>query len=133
MKIGGRVRGRGGFCRTRCRAFTLLEVLIALVIVAVALAALARAGAQAIDGQSMLEERTLALWVADNVLAELRLEAAPASGRRQGQRRMGDRDWYWQALIQPAPGDDLIRVDVAVHASARHETPILTHTGFLPR
>lgn len=116
-----------------CRAFTLLEVLVALVIVAVALAALARAGSQALNTQAALEERTLALWVADNVLAEIRLQGASAPGRRQGQRRMGERDWVWQALIQPAPGDDLMRVDVAVYAESLAATPILTHTGFLAR
>lgn len=106
-------------------------MLIALVIVAVALAALARAGAQALDTQLALEERTLALWVADNVLAELRLEGSPTPGRRQGQSRMGGRDWHWQALIQPAPGDALMRVDVAVHPQAAASAPVLTHTGFL--
>lgn len=114
------------------RGFTLLEVLVALVVVAVALAALARAGAQALDTQLALEERTFALWVADNVLAELRLEGVTDSGRRQGQHRMGDRDWAWQALIQPAPGGELIRVDVAVYGDASRSTPLLTHTGFLP-
>ncbi|MFP4277853.1 MAG: type II secretion system minor pseudopilin GspI [Wenzhouxiangella sp.] len=115
------------------RGFTLLEVLVALVVVAVALAALARAGAQALDTQAALEERTLALWVADKVLAEIRLEGQVAAGRRQGQQRMGERDWRWQALIQPAPGDELMRVDVAVYPASLNEAPILTHTGFLAR
>ena len=114
------------------RGFTLLEVLVALVVVAVALAALARAGAQALETQAALEERTFALWVADAVLAEIRLEQGSAPGRLQGERRMGERDWTWRALIQPAPGGELVRVDVAVHAGSVSETPVLTHTGFLP-
>ncbi len=109
----------------------MLEVLVALVVVAVALAALARAGAQALDTQAALEERTFALWVADAVLAEIRLEQGSAPGRLQGERRMGERDWIWRALIQPAPGGELVRVDVAVHAGSLSEAPILTHTGFL--
>ena len=116
---------------SRRSGFTLLEVLVALVVVAVALAALARAGSQALDTQVALEERTMALWVADNVLAEIRLEGVSAAGRRQGQRRMGERDWAWQMLIQPAPGEELMRVDVAVYRDSSRTTPILTHTGFL--
>lgn len=116
----------------RLRAFTLLEVLVALVVVAVAVAALARAGAQAIDSQFHLEERTLAIWVADNLLSELRLEARVESGSRQGVSTMGQRDWYWDMLIQPAPGGQLLRVDVAVYVSSARREPILTHTGFLP-
>lgn len=113
------------------RGFTLLEVLVALAVVAIALAALARAGSQTLSNQVALEERTLALWVADNVLAEIRLEAGLTPGRRQGQARMGQRDWYWSALIQPAPGGELMRVDVAVHATRARQEPVLTHTGFL--
>lgn len=114
------------------RGFTLLEVLVALVVVAVALGALARSGAQGLDTQSALEERTIALWVADAVLAEIRLDQASAPGRLQGDRRMGGRDWAWQALIQPAPGGELIRVDVAVYRESPGQQPVLTHTGFLP-
>jgi len=115
----------------RCRGgFTLLEVLVALAVVAVALAALARAGSQAIDTQAALEERTLALWVADNVLAEMRLEAGLSPGRRQGQARLGERDWHWDALIQPAPGGGLLRIDVAVYAERSRLAPVVSHTGF---
>ena len=113
------------------RGFTLLEVLIALAVVALALAALGRAGAQAIAAQQALEERTLALWVADNALAEIRLQGAPGGGRRQGQARLGERDWYWDALIQPTPGGELLRIDLAVHAEATRSMPVLTHTAFI--
>lgn len=115
------------------RGFTLLEVLIALAVVAVALAALGRAGAQAIETHRVLEEQTLALWVADNVLAEIRLEGQPSSGRRQGQARMARRDWHWDALIQPAPGGELMRIDVAVYLDPARTAPVLTHTAFVGR
>jgi general secretion pathway protein I len=47
---------------------------------------------------------------------------------------MGGRDWYWDALVQPAPGEVMLRMDVAVYADGpARETPLLTHTGFLPR
>lgn len=123
-RVGSRGCGSG---------FTLLEVLVALAVVAVALAALARAGSQAIEAQRSLEERTLALWVADNVLAEMRLEADLSPGRRQGQARQGGRDWFWDALIQPTPGDELLRMDVAVHAERSRSAPIVSQTGFRER
>lgn len=115
----------------RARGFTLLEVLVALVIVAVAVAALGRAGSQALDSQAEIEQRTWALWVADNALSELRLEPGAPSGQRSGSVEMGGRTWYWDMLIQPAPGGDLLRVDVAVHAERRGDSPIILHTGFL--
>lgn len=116
----------------RVRGFTLLEVLVALVVVAVAVAALARAGSQAINSQAHVESRTLAMWVADNALAELRLQAVVEPGRRQGTSPMGRRDWHWDMLIQTAPGGELLRVDVVVYETRDRNRPVLTHVGFLP-
>jgi len=116
---------------TRSAGFTLLEVLVALVVVAVAVAALGRAGSQVLDSQAELEQRSWALWVADNALAELQLEPAVSTGRRRGATDMGGRSWYWETLIQPAPGGDLLRVDVAVYDDSRRDSPVVMHTGFL--
>ena len=115
----------------RWSGFTLLEVLVALVVVAVAVAALGRAGSQALDSQAELERRTWALWVADNALAELQLEPGVSTGQRQGSSDMGGRTWYWEMLIQPAPGGELLRVDVAVHDGPSGDSPVVMHTGFL--
>ncbi len=112
--------------------FTLLEVLVALLVVAIAVAALGRVGAQGLDAQAEAEARTMALWVADNAISELRLEANVPADRRSGTSRMGDRSWYWDALIQPAPGEQMLRVDILVYAEAGRESPVLSHTGFLP-
>jgi general secretion pathway protein I len=114
------------------RGFTLLEVLVALLVVAIAVAALGRVGVQGLDAQAEAESRTLALWVADNAIAELRLEGSVSAQRRAGTSQMGGRSWYWDALIQAAPGDQMLRVDILVYAEAGRESPILSHTGFLP-
>jgi len=115
----------------RLAGFTLLEVLVALVVVAVAVAALGRAGSQVLDSQAELEQRSWALWVADNALAEVQLEPAVATGRRRGSAEMGERSWYWEMLIQPAPGGELLRVDVAVYDTSERGSPLIMHTGFL--
>ncbi len=115
----------------RLSGFTLLEVLVALVVVAVAVAALGRAGSQVLDSQAELERRTWALWVADNALSELQLEVGVSPGQRQGSAQMGGRSWYWTMLIQPAPGGELLRVDVAVRDRPGADSPVVMHTGFL--
>ncbi len=118
-------------CR-RPAGFTLLEVLVALVVVGVALGALVRAGSLVLGHQAEIEQRTLALWVADNVLAEARLEGQTSPGRRQGETEQGGRRWYWETLTEPAPGGELIRVDVVIFSDTSRDDPVVNHTGFLP-
>lgn len=111
--------------------FTLIEVLVALFVVATALAALGFAGAQAISNQGRLEERTLALWAADNRLAETRLQRSLQAGTSSGSERIGNRDWHWRRQVQLAPGGQLWRIDVTIFDA--EDQPIYIHTGFEPR
>lgn len=111
--------------------FTLIEVLVALFVVATALAALGYAGARALDNQAELEVRTLALWAADNRLAETRLERSLRPGTTSGNVRIGNRDWRWRRQIELAPGGQLWRIDVTIVDA--EERPLFTHTGFEQR
>lgn len=111
--------------------FTLIEVLVALFVVATALAALGFAGARALSNQSVLEERTFALWAADNQLAEARLQASMQPGSTGGSVRIGNRDWRWRRQVQLAPGGQLWRIDVTILDA--EDQPIYTHTGFEQR
>lgn len=114
---------------------TLIEVLVALAIVSVAVLALARSGGQALDTQYELEQRTLAMWVADHVLAQIELGDDAVPGQRVGEMTMANRTWFWRAVIQPTPDQAMLRVDVVIEGrgDARGEgvTPIIVQTGFV--
>jgi len=111
--------------------FTLIEVLVALFVVATALATLGFAGAQALKNQAVLEERTLALWAADNQLADIRLQRSLQPGTSSGNVRIGNRDWRWRRQVQLAPGGQLWRIDVTILDAGQQ--PIYIHTGFESR
>lgn len=117
------------FCNAS--GFTLIEVLVALFVVATALAALGFAGGMALNNQAELEARTLALWVADNQLAETRLQSRIQPGSSSGQVRMANRDWRWRQQIQLAPGGQLWRIDVTIVDAG--DQLIYTHSGFEQR
>ncbi len=115
----------------KSRGMTLLEVLISLLIVSVALFGLARSGALSLDAHHQVAQRTWALMVADNVLTDIRLEGVAAPGRRQGEMRMADQSWVWQAVIGPSPDPAMWRVDVGVYAPGDEDDALVMHTGFV--
>lgn len=91
--------------------FTLVEVLVALAIVAIALAAGARALTLGVQGGRALESRTLALQAADNRLAELRLQRAfPALGNTAVPCPQGPFAFRCEQVISAAANDNFRQI-----------------------
>lgn len=97
------------------RGFTLLEVMVALAVLAIALGAALQTAATGSRQLAELEARTVAGWVAQNVVAELQLVPDwPAPGIREGVQSQLGREWNWQARIEATNDSDLRRVEVRV-------------------
>lgn len=121
---------------TRVRGFSLVEVLVALAVVAIALVALLAAAGRMARDANHLRELTLADWVAANVLVETRLrEPFPQLGRSEGRARMGPREYRWQRVVQNTPEPALRRIDVHVFAldAGNDDAPIHSLVGFAGR
>jgi len=118
----------------RLRGFTLLEVLVALAILAIAMAALIQAASDSARTQAILQERTIAAWVAENVIAEQQLENhwPDAGSRVSGETMMAGREWHWTVDVHATPEPDLRRFDVRVRP-AGHETTAAQLSAFLGR
>lgn len=114
----------------RACGFTLIEVLIALAVVAIALLALTRAASVQVQSFDGLRERTLAGWVGANVLAETRLTTAfPPTGRSDGHMQLAGRDWRWTRDVQSTPNVDIRCIEISVFLGESSE-PSAALSGF---
>ena len=123
--------------RDRQSAFTLLELMVALAILAIALSAVMRAVGAATGNMDELRARTLAGWVADNRLAEHRaLRHWLPIGRKEGRAEQGGMSFRWIEEVQATPNGQFRRIEVKVWSlpeagNAREARVLATLTGFL--
>jgi general secretion pathway protein I len=105
------------------RGFTLIEVMVALVIAALALTALTRGLGQYVFQQSQLQERVIATWVAENRLLELqRLPGAQMENR--AQETALSQDWQTEFTTSDTLIDGIQKVEVAVTAPAEKQPTV---------
>ncbi len=103
------------FGQRSSRGFTLLEVMIALVILALAMSAYIGTGSNHAHHTVYLKEKTLAHWIAMNKLSEWRLrKQRPSTGDENGTELMAGREWRWDmTVVETAnPAFRQVRIEV---------------------
>lgn len=99
----------------RAAGFTLMEVLVALVILALALGALIKTAGDHALLVADLQTRTQAFLVAENQLHRLQATKQwPEASEQKDVLEQDGRRWQWQARFESTPDPDLRRVIVDV-------------------
>ena len=109
--------------------FTLIEVMIAMFIVATAISALMLKMMSIVDDTVYLEQKTVAHWVAMNQLELLRIKNQHTNQllteEISGEEDMAGRQWYWRAKPVKTGDDGFIQIEMSVSDGAEDE-PIMT-------
>jgi general secretion pathway protein I len=117
------------------RGFTLVEVLVAVAVVALAVTALLTAMMRQIDGSTYLRDKLFAQWVALNQLELIRLENRHSNQlpvATSGSVEMAGRTWYWWAQPKQSQADGFVQLDLSVAAVEEEGAqPLATVTAIL--
>lgn len=103
------------------RGFTLIEVMVALAVVAMALPAMLTLVMSQLDGTVAIREKTLAYWVAENELTRIRMQQRYFDNMKlpetdKGTVTMGSMQWYWEMTREETSMENFYRIELLVYA-----------------
>ena len=113
------------------QGFTLLEVLVAMAIVALGLSAVFMQVNQMLSSSIYLQQKTLGTWVAMNRITEIRLKNEfPAPRETKDNIEMGGTNWGYTINVSATPIKNLRRIDVAVYPADNPDSIVAKAAGF---
>lgn len=114
------------------QGLTLVEVLVALMVLAMMAGVSLQVIGRAADVRLASEERALAQLCADNLLAERMLAGGwPPTGVSEGDEPQGYSRCYWRVTVQATPLPTMRRLDIEIFANAARQRPLAQVSGFI--
>jgi len=120
-------RQKSVICNTasRCKGFTLLEVLVALTIISLSLGALISTSGSQASSAGYLKQKTIANWVAMNEITQLQVEKAwPGKGDTQGSTQMAGVEWYWTRSVNETEEENSRQVEFRIYLDEARESSL---------
>lgn len=114
------------------QGLTLIEVMVALVIFALAGTAILKSASDHLNSVGQIEDVTMASWVANNRLNQLQLYTPwPPKNNVKGSAEFADRTWYWQQTVTKTNDNDLRAVTITVGLDANYNGSVTSVTTFM--
>ena len=112
--------------------FTLIEVVVAVAVIAIGLAATINTVASVSHNTAVLNERIIATWVAQNALAQHALNLDDNEDRdAQGVQTIAQIDWLWEKTLHPTDDQNIRRVDIKVTKQEARASHVLAQLSSL--
>ena len=117
--------------------FTLIEVMVALVVFSVVSVALVKNTTTSLRQSGMIEDRTIAWWLAENEMTSLRMlprsdDSYPNSGTSREVVEINDGSWDVETTVETTENDYVRRIVISVYRE-NQEDPKARLIGFLGR
>lgn len=117
------------------RGFTLIEVMIAMLVVGLAVSALLVRMAGYVDSTAYLRDKSIAQWVALNQLTLERLANQKSNrlvdSEKTGSESMAGREWFWRLTPVETGAEGFVQLEVTVFRDAAREDPVATIIGYI--
>lgn len=102
--------------KQKARGFTLIEVLLALAVIAIALTALLKATSQNTIFTQRIKEKTTSHWVAMQGVASIQSGLVVVAPNQESTQKMDmdGKTWYWRALVTPTAVKHMQQISIKV-------------------
>ena len=114
-----------------CDGFTLIEVMVAMVILGIMASGLITLTNQYLQQIDYLADKTVATLVASNALTEVQLLHTWPPTNTQQDITMGNKTWHVTLHAITSPTPDFQRIEASVAYASAPAQPIITLTGFM--
>ncbi len=116
------------------KGFTLIEVMVALAVIAIGLLAVLNTANQQVKSASMTQNKMAAYWLMKNKIAEIRLtDNWPAIKHHKGMQTMLQQTWYWQTQASATDNLKIRKVIISIAAQKTPSDTILEQTIYLSK
>ena len=112
------------------KGFTLIELMVALTVLAIGMTAVLHSTSQAGHAGTFLKQKTIAHWVASNRAAELSINREWLDpGVTTGTETMAEQTWEWETEVKNTEVPELRLVTIRVSLDGEEKASLITFLG----
>ncbi|MCW8931065.1 MAG: type II secretion system minor pseudopilin GspI [Gammaproteobacteria bacterium] len=114
------------------KGFTLIEIIIALMVISVALGAVIATTSNSIKHGAHIKDKTIALWVAQNAIADISIRKDWLStGMKTQDVTMSGRQWFIKNNVTQTPDKNMRKMDVSIYTDQSAENKVLSLIAYI--